>query len=174
MCAVQLDAVEARPLGALGGLDEAIQRDADVIQRHRFGAELFIRRRRLGIFDRAETAVVELRDSQRAMLADGAGETRQPRHVLLVMEAKLTGEAKAALLHRGGAGVDQAKAPGRAHGEPGELVLAQDAIGMRLQIGQRRQYETVLQYGARLQRQRSGKVCHASAASSAARTFAAS
>ena len=57
--------------------------------------------------------------------------------MLVIVDAELARETHALFLHGGGAGHGEAETPDGAHGEPAIFVIAQDAIGMALQIGER-------------------------------------
>ena len=153
MGAMQLDPVQAGGLAAHRSRDVVSNKGLDLVVRHGLGAGFLIIRRALGhaitvIGLGPHAAVLKLNHRVAAVLLDTRGEAGQPGNVPIVMGAQLSRETDAAVLYRGGAGHGQAEAALGPVGQPAVLIVTEDTISGTLQVGQRGQYEAILQSGA--------------------------
>ena len=74
--------------------------------------------------------------------------------MLITKYAQLPGEALAIWLHMGSGGHHQSKAARCAHFQPAMFLVRQDAVGMALLIGQRREHQPIGHRLAPLKRHR--------------------
>ena len=91
---------------------------------------------------------------------DARRETCGPFEVLVAEHADLAREALARLLHMRSGGDHERETAGRTHRDPAIFVIGKGAVGMTLQVCERRQHEAVIHGGAARERQRFEQLLH--------------
>ena len=150
MRTVQFHAVEARCLRPLRRSDEGVAGVSDFIEAQGPGAEFVVDRRAVRCLSdqlpgRAHPGMVQLHNRMGAFRVQGCRQPREAGQVLVIKNAELAGKALSLRLHMCRAGHGQAKATLGPQGQPAELVTAEHAVSMALEVGEGRQHEAILQ-----------------------------
>ena len=97
--------------------------------------------------------MVELHNGVAAVRFDAISHTPEPLKVTVIVCTELAGEAHTAVLHRSSTGHGEPKSTLCTPRQPMIFVVAHNAIGAALQVGQRRQHKAIVDGGAVVQAQ---------------------
>ena len=167
MRAVQLDSVEARPLGAHRRSDEVLFQSLDFVQRQRPRARFGIVRRTDWLSTdelarRTHPGMVQLHDRDGARPLHGRSQPGQALEMRVREDAELAGKSAPLCLDMRRAGHREPESPCGTQRQPAELLVRQPAVLVALAVGERRQHEAVLHCRATREGQRCEQVGHAS------------
>ena len=96
---------------------------------------------------------MKLHNSMASVCFDAVSHALEPLKVTVVVCTELAGEAHTAVLHRSSTGHGEPKSTLCTPRQPMIFVVAHNAIGAALQVGQRRQHKAIVDGGAVVQAQ---------------------